>query len=129
MSIEKMQRLLLFVMAISLPPVALSYGAAPDVSLPWMFGIDASDVNTRHIFRSIMGLYFGVVILWIMGAFRAPMRLPALWSLVAFTGGIGLGRLLSLMLDGGPHPLLVVYMLLEFLVATTGWLLIKNRLQ
>jgi len=94
-----------------------------------MFGIDASDVNTRHIFRSIMGLYFAMVILWIMGAIHAPMRLPALWSLVAFTGGIGLGRLLSLMLDGWPHFLLVVYMLLEFMVATTGWLLIKKRLQ
>jgi len=54
------------------------------------------------------------------------LRLPALWSLVTFTGGIALGRLLSLVLDGLPHPLLLVYAVLEVLVATAGWLLIAR---
>jgi len=124
MPITLLQKLLLSVMAVSLPAIGLFYGAAPDVSLTWMFGFDASDLNLRHIFRAMMGLYFAMVALWIAGVMQPNLRLPALWSMVAFTGGIGSGRLLSLLLDGMPHPLLIIWMVLEFAIAATAYLLI-----
>ncbi len=127
MTVDHMQRVFLLVMSVGLVPVALSYGVAPEYSLERLFGIQAEDVNTRNIFRSIMGLYIAMTALWTAGAFRRSLRLPALWSLTVFTLGIGLGRLLSLLVDGAPHPLLTVYMILEFALAATGWLLIRKH--
>lgn len=121
----RLQALFLAVIALGLAPVALSYGAAPETSLPWLFGIDAAGVNTRHIFRAIMGLYLGFVCFWLAGALFARLRVPALWSLLVFMFGLGLGRLLSLFLDGLPAPLLILYMLLEFLLGAVAWRLLK----
>ena len=126
MSTEMMQRLLLLGMALGLPPIAFSYGIAPETTLPFLYGIEAGDVNTRHVFRAIMGLYLAMVALWAAGALRPDMRLPALWSLVAFAGGVGLGRVLSLVLDGMPHPLLAGYTIIEFFVAGSGLFLIRQ---
>ena len=125
MSFDK-QRTLLMVMSVSLFPVALSYGTIPQTSLPWLFGIDASGVDTRHIFRSIMGLYLALIAFWTIGALRPTLRLPALWSLLVFVSGLATGRLLSLVVDGWPSWLLVAYMILEFAIAVVTWWLIAR---
>jgi ABC-type microcin C transport system permease subunit YejE len=108
-----------------LTPAALSYGLAPGKSLPWLFGIDATEVNTRHIFRALMGLYLGFVCFWIAGAIKTDFRAPALWSLVVFMIALALGRFASLIIDGWPHPLLVVYLLLEIVAAAIGLYLLQ----
>lgn len=113
-------RAFLILIALGLAPVALSYGLAPEKSLPWLFGIDASGVNLRHILRGVMGLYLAMICFWIAGAVLARLRVPALWSLVVFMTGLGLGRLFSLIVDGWPHPLLVVYLVLEVAIAGIG---------
>lgn len=128
MRIAGMQRALLLAMSVGLIPVALSYGAAPEVSLPLLFGIEASHVPTRHIFRAIMGLYLALILFWLVGALRANLRRPALWSLFVFTLGLALGRALSLVLDGWPGLLLFGYMLAEFALAAMAiWLLAKAQ--
>ncbi|MEL6800299.1 MAG: DUF4345 domain-containing protein [Pseudomonadota bacterium] len=127
MSVDHMQRGLLLAMAVGLTPIALSYGAAPRASLPWLFGIDAADVPTRHIFRAIMGLYFALIVFWLAGAMRPVLRVPALWSLFVFTLGLALGRGLSLLLDGWPGPLLFIYLPAEVAVAaTSAWLISRS---
>ena len=121
---EDRSKAFLIITALGLAPVALSYGLVPEKSLSWLFGIDASSVDLRHIFRAVMGLYLAMIAFWIAGAFQTSLRVPALWSLVVFMTGLGLGRLLSLMVDGWPHPLLVVYLVLEIVFAAVGiWLL------
>jgi len=127
MTVDHMQRGLLLAMGIGLTPIALSYGAAPHSSLPWLFGIEASDVPTRHIFRAIMGLYLALICFWLAGAMRPGLRLPALWSLFVFTLGLALGRGLSLLLDGWPGPLLLFYLLAEVAVAASAaWLIARS---
>lgn len=127
MTVDHMQRGLLLAMAIGLAPIALSYGAAPQASLPWLYGIDASGVPTRNVFRAIMGLYLAMICLWVAGALRRDLRLPALWSLCVFTLGIALGRGLSLLLDGWPGPLLFIYLPAEIaLAASSAWLISRN---
>ena len=122
---SNLQSVFLLVAAAGLIPIALSYGLLPGTSLPWLFDIDASGVNLRHIFRAIMGLYLALVCFWIAGALRPALRAPALCSLVVFMLGLALGRLASLISDGWPHPLLVVYMLLEFVFAYVGCRLLR----
>lgn len=127
MPVARMQRGLLLVMAAGLIPVALSYGVAPGASLPWLFGIDADGVPTRHVFRAIMGLYLALICFWIAGAADLRLRIPALWSLFVFTLGLALGRGLSLLLDGWPGPLLFFYLLAEVAVAgSAAWLVARH---
>ncbi len=126
MTLETKQRLFLGLAAAGLTPIALSYGLRPDLTLPWLFGVDAAGINTRHIFRAVMGLYLALAVFWCFGALRPNLRLPALWSLVIFMLGLALGRALSLAVDGMPHPLLTIYMLLEVGFAAIGALLIRQ---
>ncbi|MEZ9700714.1 DUF4345 domain-containing protein [Vibrio sp. 10N.261.46.E12] len=109
----KPQSVFLFVAVLGLTPIALSYGYAPVVSLDYLFGIDATPVNVTHIFRAVMGLYLALALFWIAGALLKKYRLPALYSLVVFMLGLAAGRVISLLIDGMPHWLLVVYLLLE----------------
>lgn len=111
--------------AAGLTPIALAYGVAPDRSLRWLFDIDASQLNARHIFRAVMGLYLALICFWIAGAVRPRLRTPALWSLVVFMAGLASGRMISLALDGWPHPLLIVYLLLEVSFGFVGWRLLQ----
>ena len=118
------QSAFLLVTAVGLTPIALSYGPVPDKSLSVLFGIDASATNTRHIFRAVMGLYLALIVFWVAGAHKEQLRVPALWSLVVFMFGLAAGRTMSLALDGFPHPLLFVYLVLEILFGIAGlWLL------
>ncbi|KZY60972.1 hypothetical protein A3742_03505 [Oleiphilus sp. HI0071] len=107
------QSIFLIVAVIGLTPIALSYGYAPATSLDFLFGIDAGSVNVTHIFRAVMGLYMALALFWAAGALNQKYRLPALYSLVVFMIGLAAGRALSLLLDGMPHWLLFVYLLLE----------------
>ncbi|MFH0270711.1 DUF4345 domain-containing protein [Vibrio jasicida] len=125
----KIQSIFLLLAAAGLTPIALSYGFSPVDSLSFLFGIDASSVNVSHIFRAVMGLYLALAMFWVMGAMSIKYRLPALYSLVIFMWGLAMGRLLSLLVDGMPHWLLVVYLFLEFGFGLVGLKMIRKEEQ
>jgi hypothetical protein len=106
-------RAFLILCAVALVPVALGYGVIPAVSLEVLFGITVDSTNLTHIMRAIMGLYFGMIVIWLWGAFSKPMAGPALVCCAVFMLGLAAGRTLSLVLDGMPHWLLVVYAVTE----------------
>ena len=54
-------------------------------------------------------------------------RLPALYSLVIFMLGLAAGRVLSLVVDGMPHWLLIVYLVLEVGFGVVGIKMIRNE--
>ena len=60
-----------------------------------------------------MGLYLGMAVLWVLGAFRGTLTRPALICCAVFMLGLAFGRVLSFLADGQPHWLLTVYALLE----------------
>jgi hypothetical protein len=109
-------RVFLIFCAIGLIPIALGYGARPSVSLDVLFGITVETQNLTHIMRAVMGLYLGMVALWLWGAFSRSMAGPALVSCAVFMLGLAAGRMLSFVLDGMPHWLLVVYAVLEVIL-------------
>ena len=120
------RQIFLLVTAIGLMPVALSYGLLPERSLGLLFDVSVSNVNGTHIFRAIMGLYLALIAFWIIGAFKIEVRQAALYSLVVFMLGLAAGRALSLVVDGMPHWLLVVYLGLEIVIGTLGVQLLKK---
>ena len=106
---------LLFI-SIGVFPAALGYGLNPKEFLPVLYGIEVADNNLSNIFRAIMGLYIGCVLLWVFGAFNKSLAVPALWCMFVFMLGIGLGRALSLILDGMPDTIFVFFMILNLLL-------------
>lgn len=120
------ESIFLVLAAVGLTPIALSYGLLPGSSLSYLFDIDASSTNSVHIFRAVMGLYLALVAFWIAGARIKSLRIPALWSLTVFMFGLAAGRVVSLVVDGMPHPLLVIYLVLEVGFGAVGYYLIKH---
>jgi hypothetical protein len=120
-------RVFLIFCAVGLVPIALGYGARPTVSLDALFGITVDTVNLTHIMRAVMGLYFGMVVIWLWGAFDKRLTTPALVSCAVFMLGLAAGRILSLMLDGLPHWLLVVYAVLEVGLGLIAVILLRER--
>ena len=115
---------LLFISAGAFP-AALGYGLSPQEFLPVLYGIEITTNNLSNVFRAVMGLYVGFVLLWISGAFNKSLTIPALWCMFVFMLGIGLGRALSLILDGMPDMIFVFFMVFEFLAAGISFYLLR----
>jgi hypothetical protein len=120
------RQIFLLIAAVGLTPIALSYGTVPQASLKFLFDIPLHGTNVTHIFRAIMGLYFALIIFWILGARSEKLTRPALFSLTVFMFGLAAGRTLSLLLDGMPHWLLFVYLILEILFGAVGLWMLKT---
>lgn len=129
MTNERMKtRAFLIFCAVGLVPIALGYGAKPSVSLDILFGITVDTTNLTHIMRAVMGLYLGMAVLWLWGAFRKSMEGPALVSCAVFMLGLAAGRILSFIIDGMPHWLLIIYAVLEIVLGLIAVILYRaNR--
>ena len=66
-------RAFLIFCAVGLVPIALGYGANPSFTLEALFGISVETTNLAHIMRAVMGLYLGMVIFWLYGAFESSL--------------------------------------------------------
>ena len=119
-------RAFLIFCAVGLVPIALGYGAKPSLSMDLLFGINVDTTNLTHIMRAVMGLYLGMVVLWLWGAFRKSMEVPALVACAVFMLGLAAGRILSFVIDGMPHWLLIVYALLEIVLGLIAVVLYKG---
>ncbi len=73
-----------------------------------------------------MGIYISFNILWISGALIQSMRIGALWSLFVFYIGAGSGRFLSIVIDGTPDTIFIIYLILEIIGAAISYWLIRG---
>src|SRR5262245_32852768 len=122
-----MMKLFLLVAGVFLFPVALSYGVDPPATLPKFMNIAVEGTDQTHIFRALMGLYLGMVTFCIIAAFTPEWRRVAVIWAVFFAYSLAIGRILSLVLDGMPSPILLFYMAVELIVGTLGLLLLTRE--
>ncbi|SHG77431.1 DUF4345 domain-containing protein [Ferrimonas marina] len=105
--------------------IALLYGVSPG----WFFAtfLDSPippSVDQAHIMRAVMMLYLALGLFWLWSAFSDRYRDAGALVLCLFCGGLVLGRLVSVVVDGWPSPILVFYIVLELLmVPICLWLL------
>ncbi len=125
-TVIKLQKGILLFVAVGLVPIALGYGLMPEKSMSYLFNISVSEVNLAHILRAVMGLYLALIIFWVLGAMKENLRQAALYSMVVFMLGLAGGRILSLIVDGVPHWLLLLYLGLELLFGVLGLLLVRK---
>ena len=106
----KSDSIFLLVVAFGVFFVSLGYGLFPHTSMRSLYEIEVSNINAANIYRGIMGLYIALSIFWIVGAFKDSLRIAALWSLTVFMAGVGLGRVLSIIIDGMPDMIFINYL-------------------
>ena len=74
----------------------------------------------------LSGHYLAMATFWFVGARSERLQTPAIMSLVIFMLGLAAGRILSIAIDGMPHPLLATYTLLEIGFGAIGLMLLKK---
>ncbi len=121
-----MSKFYLLLSAIGLGAIALSYGLVPGTLLPMVLDFTIESVDLTHIFRGVMGLYLGMVLFWITAALKPALTRAGVLSVIFFMAGLGLGRVLSLLIEGMPSPLLLVYLGLEAAMAALGLFVLKK---
>jgi hypothetical protein len=121
-----MPRFYLLFSAAGLSLVALSYGVAPSDVLPKLMDLKIEGTDLTHILRAVMGLYLGMIVLWVIGAFRLDFTRAAVISEIFFMLGLAGGRLLSITVDGLPSVLLIGYTAVEVALGVWGILILKK---
>jgi len=110
----------LIISIIFIIPIALVYGLYPNMTLSQLFDIKVETINLTNIFRAMMGLYLGISTIWIIGILKPKFWMTATLTNIVFMGGLAVGRLLSLALDGLPSIYFLVGLLLELSFAFWG---------
>jgi hypothetical protein len=123
---KPLTRFYLIFSAAGLFGVALSYGVAPAVVLPKVLDLAVEGTDLTHIFRAIMGLYLGMIVLWVVGAFRPSFTRAAVIAEIFFMFGLALGRVVSIVVDGMPSVPLIGYTVVEIGMGLWGMLILKN---
>ncbi|MEO6720071.1 MAG: DUF4345 domain-containing protein [Ferruginibacter sp.] len=100
--------------------VSLTYGLFPNNILPNLFDFTIDSIDLTQMFRAIMGLYLGMVALWLTGIFNPYFWRAATIANVFFMFGLASGRIISLVVDGIPSILLCAGLLLELILALWG---------
>ena len=103
----------LIVTAILVSIIALLYGISPSWFARTFLSTPDLGLDGRHILRAVMCLYLGFAGLWLYSAFHAGYRNFAILTTMVFGGGLVAGRMVSLLVDGVPSPLLLFYAVLE----------------
>ena len=94
--------------------IALLYGVSPQWFARTFLDITLLDRNIAHILRAVMGLYLALGLFWLYAAFTEKYRNAAILTTMIFSGGLVIGRIISLFNEGQPAPLLTFYIFAEF---------------
>jgi hypothetical protein len=99
----------------------LMYGISPKWYAATFLNIADLNLNVAHILRAIAGLYLALAAFWLYAAFNDKYKDTAILTAILFAGGLAAGRCVSLIADGQPAPVLLLYGAAEFAVVLTGY--------
>lgn len=124
-----LKKALLVVSFGTITVIGLLYGVAPE----WFFETflmesPALSIDQSHILRAVMMLYLGLGGFWLYCAFSERYRDAGVIVLAVFCGGLVSGRILSILVDGKPSPILLLYVCMELgLVPVCIWSLKRGK--
>ena len=119
----KIKKYFLIFASITVSAIALLYGVSPDGFAHTFLGIAQLDLNMAHILRAVMGLYLAAALAWLLAAFSDKYRNTGILTTIVFCSGLVLGRIVSLLADGQPAPVLLLYVAMEMaLVPVAYWI-------
>ncbi|WP_031482031.1 DUF4345 domain-containing protein, partial [Maridesulfovibrio frigidus] len=109
--------------------IALLYGVSPH----WFFSTflmdsQAPNIDQSHILRAVMMLYIALGLFWLYCAFNSKFLDVGIIVLTLFCGGLVAGRILSVIIDGLPSPILIIYIVMEFsMIPVCIWILRREK--
>jgi len=116
---------LLIFSCFAVSSIGLLYGICPN----WFFDtflIDSQppSIDQAHILRAVMMLYISLGLFWLYSAFSDKYQDAGIVVLGVFCAGLVSGRIISVIVDGIPSPLLIAYIAIELsMVPLCIWLL------
>jgi hypothetical protein len=111
--------------SVAVTIIALLYGISPAWYASTFLGIADLNLNVAHILRAVTGLYLALAAFWLYSAFNDKYRNTAVLTTILFAGGLAVGRCVSLIVDGQPAPVLLVYGAMEIAVVIAGYLVFR----
>ena len=124
-----LKKTLLIFSFLTISVIGLLYGLSPQ----WFYSTfllesQSPGVDQSHILRAVMTLYLALGVFWLYCAFSDKYRDSGVIVLAIFCGGLVAGRLLSVVVDGVPSPILSVYIVMELgMVPICIWLLQRDE--
>lgn len=100
MEIQTNRNLNLVLSGIAVIVAGLLYGGHPSYVMPLILDFEVEALELKNMLRAIMGIYIGIGIFWLMGAYKTKLWYAATVCNVLFMGGISFGRIVSTLLDG-----------------------------
>ncbi|OEK04835.1 DUF4345 domain-containing protein [Roseivirga misakiensis] len=97
-------------------PFAFVYGLNPESILPNYFDFEVNNVDLKHFFRAIMGLYLAIATSWVFGIIKPSFWKSATIINLIFMFGLAFGRIVSLAFDGIPSQILIRAIALELIL-------------
>ena len=125
----QLKKVLLVLSFVTICIIALLYGISPQ----WFFDtflVTSQDlsIDQSHILRAVMMLYIALGLFWLYCAFSDRYRDAGIIVLTVFCGGLVAGRVLSVIVDGIPSPILILYIFMELsLVPVCIWLMRRDN--
>src|SRR4030095_1725583 len=116
-----MRNLHLIISAILIVSIAFAYGFAPRTVLPALFDFKVETIDLHNIFRAIMCLYLGIVIIWVTGIFKSSYWEAATIVNIVFMSGLAVGRIVSFAADGIPSITLLIGFFAEVSLAVLSY--------
>ena len=71
--------------------------------------------------RAVAGLYLALAAFWLYAAFNDKYSDAGVLTAILFAGGQAVARCVSLIVDGQPAPVLLIYGAMEFAVVLIGY--------
>lgn len=105
--------------------IALLYGVSPQWFMQTFLDVSDYSLDIAHILRAVMGLYLALGLFWLYAAFNEPYRNVAVLTTMLFSGGLVIGRIISLFADGLPSGLLLLYVVMEFILIPVAYWVFK----
>ena len=125
----QLKKVLLVFSFVTICVIALLYGISPQ----WFFDTflvtsQEPSIDQSHILRAVMMLYIALGLFWLCCAFSDRYRDAGIIVLAVFCGGLVAGRFLSIIVDGIPSPILILYIFMELsIVPVCIWLLRRDN--
>jgi hypothetical protein len=104
-------------------PISFFYGFNPD----YIFDIQLQTIDEQNFFKSVMGLYLGFSILWVLGILNHHYLKMAIVTNVVFMFSLVFGRVLSLFIDGIPSFGYLYGTFAEFFLGCYGIWVLTNK--
>ncbi|AZQ62612.1 DUF4345 domain-containing protein [Flammeovirga pectinis] len=122
-----LKKIYLSIFAITLSVIALLYGIKPQ----WFTDtfLEANMIistDAAHILRAVSGLYLALIGFFIYGIFNEKYTDAAIIVTAVFCFGLAAGRSVSILFDGVPSPLLLLYVIMEYSIVPLAYLLLKK---